>query len=139
MIEYHYELPFDLLDEGGHTEWITRVVLDEGNKIVRLSYVFCDDNYLLKLNQEFLDHNTLTDILTFPYSDEEGMKGEIFISVERVQDNAKALNIPFDDELKRVMIHGVLHLLGYTDRTAQDKRKMRAKEEEKIKMFHVEQ
>ncbi len=139
MIEYHYEVPFDLLDEGGHTEWITRVVLDEGNKIVRLSYVFCDDNYLLKLNQEFLDHNTLTDILTFPYSDEEGMKGEIFISVERVQDNAKALNIPFDDELKRVMIHGVLHLLGYTDRTAQDKRKMRAKEEEKIKMFHVEQ
>ena len=139
MIEYHYELPFDLLDEGGHTEWITRVVLDEGNKIVRLSYVFCDDNYLLKLNQEFLDHNTLTDILTFPYSDEEGRKGEIYISVERVQDNAKALNIPFDDELKRVMIHGVLHLLGYTDGTAQDKRIMRAKEEEKIKMFHVEQ
>ncbi len=139
MIEYHYELPFELENEAPFSKWIAKVVADEGQKISLLSYVFCTDEYLLELNRQFLDHDTLTDILTFPYKDPSGIKGEVYISVNRVRENANELNVEFTEELKRVMIHGVLHLLGYTDGTKEEKEIMRRLEDVKIDMFHVEQ
>lgn len=139
MIEYHYELPFELENEASFSKWIAKVVAGEGQKISLLSYVFCTDEYLLELNRQFLDHDTLTDILTFPYKDPSGIKGEVYISVNRVRENAKELNVEFTEELKRVMIHGVLHLLGYTDGTKEEKEIMRRLEDVKIDMFHVEQ
>ena len=139
MIEYHYELPFELENEAAFSKWIAKVVAGEGQKISLLSYVFCTDEYLLELNRQFLDHDTLTDILTFPYKDPSGIKGEVYISVNRVRENAKELNVEFTEELKRVMIHGVLHLLGYTDGTKEEKEIMRRLEDVKIDMFHVEQ
>ncbi len=139
MIEYHYELPFELEKEAAFSKWIAKVVAGEGQKISLLSYVFCTDEYLLELNRQFLDHDTLTDILTFPYKDPSGIKGEVYISVNRVRENANELNVEFTEELKRVMIHGVLHLLGYTDGTKEEKEIMRRLEDVKIDMFHVEQ
>ena len=139
MIQYHYELPFELENEAAFSKWIAKVVAGEGQKISLLSYVFCTDEYLLELNRQFLDHDTLTDILTFPYKDPSGIKGEVYISVNRVRENANELNVEFTEELKRVMIHGVLHLLGYTDGTREEKEIMRRLEDVKIDMFHVEQ
>ena len=137
MIEYHYEPPFKI-QEDEYSLWINKVVEGEGQKIDQLSYVFCNDEYLVDLNRQFLNHDTLTDILTFPYKG-EGVKGEIYISIDRVKENAKELNIEFREELRRVMIHGVLHLLGYKDNTENQKQKMRKAEDTKLKMFHVEQ
>jgi rRNA maturation RNase YbeY len=103
-----------------------------------LDYIFCDDEYLLKINQDYLDHDTYTDIITFPYGDLNVIAGDIFISVERVKENAVNFRVDFELELKRVMAHGVLHLLGYGDKSEEEVLQMRLKEDEKIKLFHVE-
>ena len=139
MIEYHYELSFKLENEGRYSKWITDVVHGEDCVIERLSYIFCDDTFLLELNRKYLNHDTLTDILTFPYNDSIGLKGEIYISIDRVRENADALGIDKSEELRRVMIHGVLHLLGHQDGTKEQKNRMRNLEDSKIRMFHVEQ
>lgn len=138
MIEYHYEMDFALDDEVEFSEWINRVVRSEKGRLGAVSYIFCGDNYLLKLNQEYLDHDTLTDIITFDYSSDAEISGDIFISYERVLDNASRYNVSEDEELKRVMAHGVLHMLGYNDKTEEGRLEMRRKESEKMKMFHVE-
>ena len=104
-----------------------------------INYIFCDDEYLLQKNIEFLNHDTLTDIISFDYTMGNLISGDIFISVERVADNAKDFNVSFDDELKRVMAHGVLHYCGYNDKMEADSQLMRTKEDEKIKLFHMEQ
>jgi probable rRNA maturation factor len=103
----------------------------EGYAVGALSYVFCSDAFLLDLNVRFLGHNTLTDIITFDLSERpsKAIEGEIYISVERVRENALQLNEPFDRELRRVMYHGVLHLCGYSDKTKGSKQTMRAKED----------
>jgi len=139
MIEYHYELDFELSSEENHSDWLERVVASEDGEIGQLNYIFCDDQYLLELNRKHLNHNTLTDILTFDYSRGKEIIGDIFISIERVRDNANYLRVGFEEELLRVMSHGVLHILGYKDKTESDKSEMRTKEDDKIKMFHVEQ
>ncbi|MGI9551342.1 MAG: rRNA maturation RNase YbeY [Aurantibacter sp.] len=139
MIEYHYELDFRLGKESDYSIWIEKVTASESGVLEHLNYVFCGDDYLWKLNRKYLNHNTLTDILTFDYSQGRSLKADIVISVERVRENAKELGVGFDEELLRVMAHGVLHLLGYGDRTDSEKVRMRDKEDEKIKMFHVEQ
>ncbi len=139
MIEYHYELPFKLENEDRYSKWITDVVHGEDSEIEQLSYTFCDDKFLLQLNRKYLDHDTLTDIITFPYKDSKGIKGEIYISVERVRENADGLGIDENEELRRVMIHGVLHLLGHQDGTKEQKNRMRSLEDGKMRMFHVEQ
>ena len=102
--------------------------LYEKFKLGEIQYVFCDDNYLLKLNQEFLKHDTLTDIISFDYSVGKIIHGEIFISVERVKENAKAFQVSFKEELFRVIIHGVLHYCGYKDKTTNDSQIMTDKE-----------
>ena len=101
-------------------------------------FIFCDDEYLLKINQDYLHHDTFTDIITFPYEDFNGIAGDVFISVERVKENAAEFEVDFDLELKRVMAHGVLHLLGFGDKSEEEASLMRLKEDEKIKLFHVE-
>ena len=139
MIEFNYETDFELTDEALYADWIARAIVSEGKKVGEINYIFCDDEYLVELNQEYLDHDTLTDVISFDYTVGNEISGDIFISTERVMDNAIDYKVPFEDELKRVMVHGVLHYCGYKDKEDDDEKLMRAKEEEKILLFHVEQ
>jgi probable rRNA maturation factor len=110
--------------------WIKNVVEKEGALINEINYIFCSDAYLLLLNKGFLNHNTLTDIITFDNSEgSDRIEGEIYISIERVKENATKYDVSFEDELNRVMIHGILHLLGYKDKKPSEKALMRKKEE----------
>ena len=102
-----------------------------------INYIFCDDDYLVEINQHYLDHDTLTDIISFDYSIGKELHGDVYISIERVRENAVDFKVPFEEELKRVLIHGVLHYCGYKDKSEEDEKLMRQKEEEKMKMFHV--
>lgn len=112
------------------TRWIKNVVNQENATIDQLSYIFCSDTFLIDINRQFLNHNTYTDIITFDLSDSRSaINGEIYISIERVRENAKKLKVEFLDELDRVMIHGVLHLLGYSDKKVKEKQLMREKED----------
>jgi|TARA_B110000285_G_scaffold7687_1_gene7937 rRNA maturation RNase YbeY len=120
-------------------DWLLRVAKSEGYSVSALSYVFCTDDYLLTLNQSYLSHDTLTDIITFDYVEGTMVSGDIFISVDRLEDNATIFKVSFEEERLRVMAHGLLHLMGYKDKTAEDQKVMSKKENEKIKMFHVEQ
>ncbi len=138
MIEYYYEIDFKLWKEHYYSDWLGRVIRSENKELGALSFIFCDDNYLLDMNVRYLKHNTFTDVITFDYSEREMVSGDVFVSIERVQDNAVKFGVDFDVELRRVMVHGVLHLLGYKDKTKVDASTMREKEEEKIKLFHVE-
>lgn len=126
-------------DEARYEQWLSQVIGSEGKKEGEVTYIFCDDDYLLEINKQYLDHDTLTDIISFDYTMGNEISGDIFISVERVRDNAVDFNVSFEEELRRVMAHGVLHYCGYKDKTEADEKMMRNKEEEKIAMFHVEQ
>ncbi len=127
---FYNEVRFKLKNPRKVSSWIKRVVEKEDASIKEINYVFCSDSYLLTLNQGFLRHNTLTDIITFDNSEEQSvLEGEIYISIERIKENAKEYEVPFEDELSRVMIHGVLHLLGYKDKKPSEKALMRKKEE----------
>lgn len=137
MINFHYETTFQLDQPALYQAWIEQCIKSEEYQTGELNYIFCDDDYLHKINIEYLDHDTLTDIISFDYTEGNVIGGDIFISVERVKDNSAELDIPFGDELKRVMIHGVLHYCGYPDKTKEEKKLMRQKEDEKISMFHV--
>lgn len=139
MIEYHYETDFVLQEEPDFTDWITRVMMREGTGDAHIDYIFCDDEYLLQINRQYLDHDTFTDIITFDYSEGKEIFGDIFISVERLKENAKKFEADLQEELLRVMSHGVLHLLGYNDKSTEDSALMRKKENEMIGLFHVEQ
>ena len=138
MISFNYETDFELENEAQYEDWISRIIESEGFDEGEINYIFCDDEYLHKINVEYLDHDTLTDIISFDYSVGNVLQGDIFVSVERVQDNAKDFNVSFEEELKRVLSHGVLHYCGYKDKSLEDEAVMRSKEEEKMQMFHVE-
>lgn len=138
MISFNYETDFELGNEEAFENWISSVILSEEKKEGEINFIFCDDEYLHKLNVEYLEHDTLTDVISFDYCVGNELHGDIFISVERVQDNAKDFNVTFEEEIKRVIIHGILHYCGYKDKSDKDESLMRSKEEEKIKMFHVE-
>lgn len=139
MIIFNYETDFNLGNESAFSNWISQVILSEDKKEGEINFIFCDDEYLHKLNVEYLDHDTLTDVISFDYSIGNELHGDVFISVERVAENAKDFEVTFAQEIKRVIVHGVLHYCGYKDKTIEDERLMRLKEEEKISMFHVEQ
>jgi probable rRNA maturation factor len=110
--------------------WIEQVLKLEGYKAENINYVFCSDNHLLELNQQYLNHDTLTDIITFDHSEEkDNLEADIFISVDRVKENAATLEKEFTDELHRVIIHGLLHLIGLKDKTNTEKQEMREKED----------
>jgi rRNA maturation RNase YbeY len=128
MITYNYETDFNLEDENHLENWIEKVVSDKDFELGEVNYIFCDDEYLLKLNVEFLQHDTLTDIISFDNSLGKLINGDIFISIERVQENAKEYNVTFEEELHRVMIHGILHYMGLKDKSADEKMMMRKEE-----------
>ena len=135
MIEFNYELDFELSNESDYAAWIEKVIIGYGFELGELNYIFCDDAYLLKLNIEFLEHDTLTDIISFDYTEGKVVGGDIFISLERVKENALELSISVDEEIKRVMIHGVLHYMGYKDKTKEEKDEMRSQEDESISLL----
>ncbi|WP_040279591.1 rRNA maturation RNase YbeY [Psychroserpens damuponensis] len=128
MISFNYETDFKLEDEALVSEWISNTIANENCNEGELNYIFCDDDYLHKLNVQFLEHDTLTDIISFDYSVGKELHGDIYISVERVADNAKDFKVDVSEELKRVMIHGVLHYCGYKDKTDDEAKLMRDKE-----------
>lgn len=138
MISFNYETDFELENEAHYEDWISRIIESEGFDEGEINYIFCDDEYLHKINVEYLDHDTLTDIISFDYTVGNLIQGDIFVSVERVKDNANDFNVSFEEELKRVLSHGVLHYCGYKDKSPKDEALMRSKEEEKMQMFHVE-
>ncbi len=139
MIEFHYETDFQLEGTTLFADWVNRIIISEGAVVKQVDYIFCDDEYLLGINKKHLGHDTYTDIITFDYTEGGGITGDIFISTDRVRENANNFNVNFDEELMRVMSHGLLHLLGYKDKSEKDSVLMRKKENEKIEMFHVEQ
>lgn len=139
MINFHYETDFQLEDEALYSDWISSVILSENKGEGEINYVFCDDEYLHKINVEYLDHDTLTDIISFDYSEGNLLQGDVFVSIERVRENALDFSVNFEDELRRVLIHGILHYCGYKDKTQEEESIMRRKEDEKTAMFHVKQ
>ncbi len=139
MINFYYENNFNLDNESKIRHWIHNVITSESYVLEEINYIFCDDNYLHKINLQFLNHDTYTDIITFDNSIKTNIISDIYISTERVQENAILYKVDFFDELLRVIIHGILHLCGYSDKTDDDKKNMRLIENKKIKMFHVEQ
>jgi rRNA maturation RNase YbeY len=138
MISFNYELEFQLENEEQYSSWISNVISSENKKEGDINYIFCDDEYILEINKQYLDHDYYTDIISFDYSVGNELHGDIFISIERVRENAIEFEVTFDEELKRVLAHGVLHYCGYKDKTEEEELLMRSKEDEKIKMFHVE-
>lgn len=136
-IDFHSEnVPFKLKQKAKVRLWLETVVKSHGGSIGFLQYIFCDDAHLLSVNQQYLQHDTLTDIITFRYQEHpEPIESDIYISTERVQENAEKYGVSFENELHRVMIHGVLHLLGLKDKTAEQKSKMREAEERSLSLF----
>ncbi len=128
MINFNYETDFKLENETEISNWISSVIESENCVEGDINYVFCDDNYLHKINLEYLNHDTLTDIISFDYSIGKNLQGDIFISVERVVENAREFKVSFQDELARVLVHGILHYCGYKDKTDEDATVMRNKE-----------
>jgi rRNA maturation RNase YbeY len=138
MISFNYELDFRLDDEDAFSSWISLVIVSENKKEGDINYIFCDDDYILEINKQYLNHDFYTDIISFDYSVGNELHGDIFVSIDRVRENAVDFDVTFDEELKRVIVHGVLHYCGYKDKLQDEEVLMRLKENEKISMFHVE-
>jgi len=132
MIEFYSETDFNIEDTKALSHWISEIILHENHELGDLTYVFCDDAYLHKLNLQFLNHDTLTDIISFDNSLGKQIHGEIYISVERVKENARTYQVAFLEELHRVIIHGVLHFCGYKDKTKKQQETMSCKENEAL-------
>lgn len=128
------DVEFDILDEQHIIRWLENTALSEKKDLSTVNYVFCSDEYLLNVNREYLQHDYYTDVITFPYS-EEGIEGDIYISIDRVKDNAHSLGIDTAKELYRVMVHGFLHLAGYGDQTPAEKKLMTEKEDFYLQIF----
>ena len=129
MISFHSETNFEISNQSAVSDWLTAIISQENYNEGEVSIVFCDDAFLHNLNVEFLNHDTLTDVISFDYSIGNEIHGEIFISIERVRENAIEFNQSFDTELSRVMAHGVLHYCGYKDKSKSDAALMRSKED----------
>lgn len=129
-------IKFDLPAKMKVKKWITETIKSQGKKPGDISYLFCDDSYLIEVNREYLNHDTFTDIITFDYVEDNIISGDILISVERVEENAKIFNTTFDQELHRVIIHGIHHLLGQHDKSESDALEMRRKEEASLAVWN---
>ncbi|MEM6842572.1 MAG: rRNA maturation RNase YbeY [Bacteroidota bacterium] len=128
---------FNIKSLSSIPDWLAQVSQLHQQSILEINYIFCSDNYLLKINQEYLSHDYYTDIITFDHRDEisQPIESDVFISVDRVADNADDLNIPFFNELLRVIVHGLLHLLGFPDSSDQEKETIRSKEDEHLTLY----
>ena len=129
MIDFNFETGFVLDDLKKHQFWIEHIILDYGFKLGDVSYIFCNDEYLLQINQQYLNHDDLTDIISFDYSENKIISGDIFISIDRVKENANQFKVDFHQELLRVMSHGILHFMGFKDKNDEDQNIMRKNEE----------
>ena len=129
------DVAFELSSPEEPAAWIRSVIEREGHELHEVCFIFCSDEYLYNLNQEYLNHDTYTDIITFPYSEPPLVEGDIFISIDRVKENASQFGAPFEQELHRVMIHGVLHLCGYSDKSPDEEALMRKKEDEALQLL----
>lgn len=137
-IYFHSEnISFVLKQKTLTRVWLLNTIKKENKQLGEVNYIFCDDQHLLHINQTYLKHNTLTDIVTFDYSEKNILSGDIFISIERVKENAKKFNVSFESELRRVMVHGLLHLAGYKDKTKEHKTIMTRKEDHCLALFDV--
>jgi len=135
MIDFSYQTNFELSNELAISDWISAIIVAEGFVEGDISYVFCDDEFLYNLNMEFLQHDTLTDIISFDYSLGKQIHGEIYISIERVRENAELYHVKFDNELQRVIIHGILHYCGYRDKSEDETALMREKENSALEIL----
>ena len=135
MIDYQYIENQKLSNSNQISVWLNTVIKEEGKQTGELVYVFCKDNYLLEKNIQFLNHNTLTDVITFDYCEGQIINGDILISTERVNENSKTYKVNYLSELHRVMVHGLLHLLGYKDKNEKDTKTMREKENYYLNKF----
>ena len=132
MITFNYETTFIIKNENNISNWVEKIISNHGFEVGEINYIFCDDAYLHTLNVEFLQHDTLTDIISFDHTLGKLVAGDVFISVERVKENATTFQVSFEEELHRVMIHGVLHYLGFKDKTEKEKEIMRNRENEAL-------
>ena len=128
MIDFQY-FKTDKIKLDGKKKWLKDIIKKENKTLGELVYIFCNDDYLLEKNIKYLDHNTLTDVITFDYCLDNIISGDILISIERVRENSVSYNVSFSEELNRVMVHGLLHLLKYNDKTEQQSKIMREKED----------
>ncbi|MBE50557.1 MAG: rRNA maturation RNase YbeY [Flavobacteriales bacterium] len=133
MIKYLYNTDFKLKNEKTISSWIINVIDEETKELGEINFYFCDDNELLESNTKYLNHEEYTDILTFDYSEKKLVSADIMISVDRIQENSSIFDQKFEDELHRVIIHGILHIIGYNDKTEEEKKLMRKKEDYYIK------
>lgn len=135
-ITFYYGISgFRVRDAGLHKSWITRVIRGEERKIGKIDFIFTDDANLLGINREFLNHDYLTDVISFDYSGENGIVGEVYISIDRVKENAGIYGSSFSEELRRVMVHGALHLCGYNDGNESEAERMREREDHWLDMW----
>ena len=130
-------MDFELPEAEKVKRWVSDVVIRRGKQVGNINYLFCDDEYLLGVNRQYLDHDTYTDIITFDYVAGNIVSGDIFISIERVKENARLFDTSFEHELHRVLIHGVLHLLGQGDKSETEAKEMRNLEEECLKIWNT--
>lgn len=138
IVFFNEDINFKFQDKNKFKSWLKKVADKEGFTIGQLNYIFCSDEYLHKINLEYLDHDTYTDIITFDNSEDEStIEGDIFVSIDRIRENSQTLNTVFEEEIKRVIIHGLLHLCGYDDHTSEDKAEMRKLESEYILIFDL--
>jgi probable rRNA maturation factor len=137
MVSFFSEdIDFKVVNPLKTKKWIKNTSFSEGYEVSQLNYIFCSDEYLLEINKQYLDHDYFTDIITFDNSEEDKqLEGDIYVSVDRVRDNAKTFHTDFDSEMRRVLIHGLLHLVGYEDSSEALKTAMRAKEDEYLRLF----
>lgn len=130
MIRYYYEdIKFEFKHKLLNNKWLRFVAQSEVRRLGDIGIIFCSDNYILDVNMKYLQHDYFTDIITFDYCEEDVLSGDLFISIDSVRDNASYYGTEFEDELNRVIVHGILHLVGYDDHTEEDQQQMRAKED----------
>ena len=139
MIEFVYETDYKIVGVKKYTDWLKDIVISEDRVPGNLCFVLSTDNNVLEINEKYLGHTDFTDVITFDYTVGKDIHGDIFISMDRIRENAKKYRVLVEEELRRVMAHGLLHLMGYTDKTDVGKSEMTRKENEKLNMFHVEQ
>lgn len=135
MILFHKETNFEIKHKTKYKSWIKTIILSFEKRVGEINYIFCNDEYLLEINQKYLQHDTYTDIITFDYSENNIISGDIFISIERVKENAGHYSKDFEEELHRVLAHGILHLCGIKDKSEQESKEMREKEDWALKLF----
>ena len=134
---FHYQTSFRISEEIVYTDWVKKVIQAHGKEAGSLSFIFVSDEELLQINREYLNHDYYTDIITFEYQEFPGISGDLFISTERVTENAEDRKCDFQEEMRRVMCHGLLHLLGFKDKSPSELAEMRSLEERGLELFHV--